>query len=158
MGRVIVLGVLGVVCLAAGCGDGASPFASFIGTWQAQAGSQIQAVCPQPVGNVNTDVRGNLEVLPAIDADLVTLDPNGCDPLFKVTGNVATATGNLSCSHPGQMMGVTQENQYTSLTLTTVDGKTMMQAAMGNVTFRSAAGTLSCTFTANATWKKVSNE
>jgi len=143
---------------AAGCGGGESPYARFIGTWQSVAGSTIQAACPAPVGNVNNELRGNLQILPALDANLVVLDPNGCDPLFTVSGNVATATANLSCSHPGQQMGVTQEDVYTSLTLTTVDGKTLQHAGMGNATFTSAAGSLRCTFTVNANWKKVSNE
>jgi hypothetical protein len=98
------VGTFGVLA-AGGCCGGESPYARFIGTWQSVAGSTIQAACPAPVGNVTNDLRGNLQILPALDANLVALDPNGCDPLFMVSGNVATATGNLSCTHPGQQMG-----------------------------------------------------
>jgi hypothetical protein len=143
-----------------GCGGGATavPFANFLGTWQFQSGSAVMATCPGPVGNSTTAQIGNLHVEPAATGgDLVSVDPAGCDVIFKVTDTIATGVGNLDCpGRPGPAMGVTQDTTLTTITLTTTDGKTMTGASAGSAVFTSAAGMLTCTFTGTSTLVKVS--
>ena len=146
------------VALFGACGSSGVAFPSFVGSWMFQSSSMLQAQCPPPVGATSTVIVGNLHVAPAIAADLVTLDPYGCDLTYKVAGTTATATGNLACTHPAQMAGVTETETFSAVTLTTTDGKTMTEAATGTADFMNTMGTLHCTFTANATLDKVSNE
>jgi hypothetical protein len=138
---------------------GGTPFQNFVGTWVYQMGSAVQAQCPNPIGNVTTDLRGNARIVHALDGDLSFLDVNGCDVLYTVKDPTATATGNLSCTHPvaGQNQA-TQSDTITMATLTTSDGKTLTYTSSGNAMITSAVGSTTCTFTVNATLKKIAND
>jgi hypothetical protein len=150
LGLVVLLGV-------AGCGGRA--FDTFLGTWAIQPGSQVVAMCPAPIGTQTTNLEGNIQVLPSVTADLVTPDQHGCDVTYKVTGTVATGTGNLTCTHPAANAANTTETDTTTMiTLTTTDGKSMTESATGMAVFMAAGGTLTCPFTITATLTKASNE
>src|SRR5262245_47201960 len=132
-----------VLCLSAlafvACGSG-TPFPNFVGTWVYNSGSTITFMCP--MNTTTVDLRGNLEVLHGVSADVVVLDPNGCDVTYTVKDNTASATGNLICTHPAMIGSITvsETDTVTSASLTTTDGKTMTANGTSTAVFSAMAG------------------
>lgn len=141
-----------LVCLA-GCG-GADPGQRFVGTWSFLSGTDSVS-CPN--GTTEVSLTGSLTIKPATDGGLLVLDGEGCNFVYTLEGDRATAAGK-SCSFPVPALGqgVTARVTYDAITLQTEDGAKMTDSFSGKVAYTSSAGTLDCVFSGMATLDKVS--
>jgi hypothetical protein len=125
----------------------------FVGIWKYASGA-VTRIC---AGQTETfSVAGHDEQLArGVDGEGLVLI-GGCAIKLTVVADTAIAPAGSTCTEVGNDGSSTTLN-YTSLALTTTDGRNMTVAGAGNLTFLGSGQSIACTFSIAGSLMKYAN-
>jgi hypothetical protein len=140
--------LLAVFDVMAGCDNGAADINRFIGTWEVTEG-EGRLKCPQVERTIELSTM--ITFASGAESDLVT--QRGCTLLLDVAGGTATALPGQTC----QLDNAKLENVTWQISLSSAND--VNATATGSATSTVTVGPLSanCTYEENATLRKISN-